>query len=87
MVTLASAILVEKMTFRVSRGGGSKMMACSSTGRVAYSGSARILGAAFGNLRKLISDGFYLGDLLDHLIYFLATRQEDQDISRWLLPT
>jgi hypothetical protein len=32
------------------------MMACSSTGRVAYSGSARIFGAAFGNLRQSFSN-------------------------------
>lgn len=35
MVTLASAMLVEKITFRVSRGEGSKISDCSSGGRVA----------------------------------------------------
>jgi len=50
IVTLASAILVEKMTFLVSRGGGSKTISCSSVGRPACSGNGNSFGAAFGIL-------------------------------------
>jgi len=50
MVTDASAMLVAKITFLVSLGGGSKINCCSSGGKVAYRGSGRSPGAAFGNL-------------------------------------
>jgi len=95
MVTLASAMLVAKMIFRVSRGGGSKIKACSSGGKVEYRGKGRIFGAAFGNLanksfplnriQALNSPLYSISDLLQGLIDLFPSCQEHKDISSGLL--